>query len=75
MAESFTEIVEVEEEHEKRYRKLLDRVKDGTVFKRDAPIKWKCRNCGYIMEGNEPPELCPACNHPQTYFEELAENY
>ena len=74
-AAQFRNIAMVEEKHEKRYRKLLARVKAGTVFKRETPIKWKCRNCGYIMEGTEPPELCPACNHPRAYFEELAENY
>ena len=68
-------IAKVEEKHELRYRKLLEKVKNGTVFKRDTPIKWKCRNCGYIHEGTEPPELCPACNHTRAYFEELAENY
>jgi rubrerythrin len=74
-AAQFRNIALVEEAHEKRYRKLLARVKDGTVFKRDAPIRWKCRNCGYIHEGPEAPELCPACNHARAYFEELAENY
>ncbi|WP_455391653.1 rubrerythrin [[Eubacterium] cellulosolvens] len=74
-AAQFRSIAKVEEKHELRYRKLLERVKNGTVFKRDAPIKWKCRNCGYIHEGTEPPEICPSCNHPRAYFEELAENY
>jgi rubrerythrin len=74
-AAQFRNIALVEEKHEARYRKLLARVKDGTVFKRDTPIKWKCRNCGYIHEGTEPPELCPSCAHPRAYFEELAENY
>ena len=74
-AAQFRNIALVEEAHEKRYRKLLARVKNGTVFKRDAPIKWKCRNCGYVHEGPEPPELCPSCNHARAYFEELAENY
>lgn len=74
-AAQFRNIAKVEEKHEKRYRKLLARVKEGTVLKRDTPIKWKCRNCGYIHEGTEPPEICPACAHLQAYFEELAENY
>jgi len=74
-AAQFRNIAKVEEAHEKRYRKLLVRVKNGTGFKRDAPIKWKCRNCGYIHEGTEPPEICPSCNHPRAYFEELGENY
>jgi rubrerythrin len=74
-AAQFRSIAKVEAEHEKRYRKLLARVKDGTVLKREAPVRWKCRNCGYIHEGTEPPELCPSCNHSKAYFEELAENY
>ncbi|MDD4171081.1 MAG: rubrerythrin family protein [Syntrophomonas sp.] len=75
IADVFREIAEVEEEHEKRYRKLLDNIKRNTVFRRPAPVKWKCRNCGYIHEGLEPPEVCPACAHPKAYYEELAENY
>jgi rubrerythrin len=75
IADIFREIAEVEEEHEKRYLKLLQNVKDGTVFKKDKPVKWKCRNCGYVHEGTEPPERCPACDHPQSYYEVLAENY
>jgi rubrerythrin len=71
----FRNIAKVEQVHEARYRKLLERVKAGTVFKREAPIKWKCRNCGYIYEGTEPPEVCPSCNHPRAYFEEQAKNY
>jgi rubrerythrin len=71
----FTEIGEVEEEHEKRYRKLLKNVEEGAVFKRDTVVKWKCRNCGYVHEGNEAPEVCPACAHPRAYYEVLAENY
>ena len=64
VAESFTEIAEVEEEHEKRYRKLLENVKNGTVFKRDEEVEWHCLNCGYIHHGKEAPEVCPACEHP-----------
>ena len=75
IADVFHEIAEVEEENEKRYRKLLDNVKRNTVFRRPTPVKWKCRNCGYIHEGLEPPEVCPACAHPKAYYEELAENY
>ena len=71
----FREVAEVEEEHEKRYRKLLERVQSGTVFKRSKPIKWHCRNCGYIHEGTEAPELCPACAHPQSFYQPLCENY
>jgi rubrerythrin len=75
VAESFTEIGEVEEEHEKRYRKLLENVKSGTVFKRAKEVTWKCRNCGYVHHGKEAPVTCPACKHPQSYYELLAENY
>jgi len=71
----FKEIAEVEEEHEKRYRKLLKNVKEGKVFKKDAVVKWKCRNCGYVHEGQEAPEECPACAHPQAHYELLCENY
>jgi rubrerythrin len=75
VAESFKEIAEVEEQHEKRYRKLLDNIKNGVVFKRDHEVKWKCRNCGYVHTGKEAPETCPACKHPRSYYEILAENY
>ena len=75
IATVFKEIAEVEEEHEKRYRKLLKNVKEGKVFKKDEVVKWKCRNCGYVHEGNEAPHVCPACAHPQSYYEVLAENY
>jgi rubrerythrin len=75
VASIFTEIAEVEEEHEKRYRRLLENVKNGTVFKRDEVANWKCRNCGYVHKGKEAPEVCPACAHPQAYYELLAENY
>ena len=75
VAESFEEIAEVEEQHEKRYRKLLENVKNGTVFKRNSEVKWKCRNCGYVHTGKEAPETCPACKHAQSYYELLAENY
>ncbi len=71
----FKEISAVEVEHEKRYRKLLKNVKENTVFKKDKPVKWKCRNCGRVHEGIEPPEICPACGHPQAYYEVIAENY
>jgi rubrerythrin len=75
VAVQFKEIAEVEEEHEKRYRKLLANLKNKTVFKRDKAVKWHCRNCGYVHEGKEAPKECPACKHPQAYYEILAENY
>jgi rubrerythrin len=75
VADSFKEIGEIEERHEKRYRKLLANVKAGTVFKKEKTTEWKCRNCGYVHEGKEAPEVCPACKHPRSYYELLAENY
>lgn len=75
IAVQFKEIAEVEEEHEKRYRKLLKNIKEGKVFKKDTVVKWKCRNCGYVHEGKEAPDICPACAHPQGFYELLSENY
>ncbi len=75
IAIQFKEIAEVEEEHEKRYRKLLKNIKEKTVFKRAEKVKWHCRNCGYVHEGTEAPKMCPACKHPQAHYEILAENY
>lgn len=75
VAVQFKEIAEVEEEHEKRYRKLLKNIKEGKVFKKDTARKWKCRNCGYVHEGKDAPNECPACAHPQSYYELLCENY
>ena len=75
IAVQFKEIAEVEEEHEKRYRKLLANVKGGKVFKKDMVVKWKCRNCGYVHEGQDAPKECPACFHPQAYYEIFCESY
>jgi rubrerythrin len=75
IAAVFHEIGEVEEEHEKRFLALLERVQNGTVFKRDTPVEWQCRNCGYIHHGAEAPEICPACDHPRAYFQPRATNY
>ena len=81
-AEGFEEIAKVfeaiavaEKQHERRYRGLLANVQAGTVFKKDKPVKWRCLNCGYVHEGTEAPEECPACAHPQAHFELLAENW
>ncbi len=71
----FDKIAVAEKQHEQRYRALLDNVKNGTVFKKDKPTKWRCINCGYVHEGPEAPEMCPACAHPQAYYEVLAENW
>lgn len=75
VALSFRNIAKAEAQHEKRYRKLLENVQKKQVFKKDRPVKWRCRNCGYVHEGPEAPEKCPACQHPQSYYELLAENY
>lgn len=75
IADLFREISEVEAEHEKRYRKLLANVKADKVFKKDDVVKWKCRNCGYVHEGTEAPDQCPACAHPQAHYELFCENY
>lgn len=75
LACKFRMVAQVEAAHEKRYLKLLDHLKAEGTFKGDAPLGWKCRNCGYIHEGNEAPEVCPVCAHPKAYFERKAENY
>lgn len=75
VAKQFKEIAEVEEQHEKRYRRLLKNIREGKVFRKDTVVKWKCRNCGYVHEGKEAPVECPACAHPQAFYELLCENY
>jgi rubrerythrin len=65
----FLMIARVEAEHRDQYRKLLEMVENGTVYKRDQPIRWRCSKCGYIHEGTEPPPKCPACRHPREYYE------
>ena len=75
IANEFMQIGKVEKNHEERYRKLLDNIKKGAVFKKGASVKWVCRNCGYVYEGKEAPKKCPACSHPQSYYELKAENY
>jgi rubrerythrin len=75
VARTFRAIAKVEAYHERRYLKLLENVAKGKVFKKDKPIKWKCRNCGYVFEGSEAPEKCPVCSHPKSYFEVWCENY
>jgi rubrerythrin len=75
VALAFEMIGRVEKEHEARFRKLLDNVKNGTVFRKRAPVRWKCRECGYVHEGTEPPPKCPACAHPTEHFEIDAGNY
>ena len=75
VATSFKEIAKVEGFHEQRYRKLAKNVAEGQVFERPASMKWHCTNCGYVHEGTEAPRICPACKHPQAYYELLAGNY
>lgn len=75
IARSFSYIAKVEASHEKRYRTLLKNVEKNKVFKREEKVRWKCRNCGYIHEGPEPPQTCPACQHPQGYYEIFVETY
>jgi len=75
IAESFKQIAKVEQFHEARYRKLIANIQGNAVFKKDSSKKWHCRNCGYVHEGNEAPEECPACKHPKAHYEVLAENY
>ncbi len=75
IAAKFRGIGAIEKEHEARFRKLLENVENGEVFKRGSITIWKCRNCGHIVVGTEAPKVCPVCNHPQSYFEVKAENY
>jgi len=75
VAISFEQISKVEKFHESRYRKLIANIAGNEVFKKKATVKWHCTNCGYVHEGPEAPKECPACKHPQSYYEILAENY
>jgi len=75
IALTFRNVAKVEAYHERRYLKLLDNVNKGQVFKKDVPIKWKCRNCGHVIEASEAPEKCPVCDHARSYFEVWTENY
>ena len=74
VALTFRNVAKVEAEHEKRYRKLLANVENGTVFSADEEIEWQCRNCGYVYRGKNAPEQCPACAHPRAYFERKKNN-
>jgi rubrerythrin len=75
IAVSFEQVAKVERFHEARYRKLAANVAAGAVFKKPAPVRWHCINCGFIYEGAQAPKECPACRHPMDYYEVLAENY
>ena len=75
IAQVFKSIAKAENQHEKRYLALLKNLEDGNAFRKDKAVKWKCRNCGYIHEGTEAPQRCPACDHEQAFFELFTENY
>lgn len=75
IAKTFEAIAVAEKQHEKRFLALMNRVETGTVFKEKSKVVWRCRNCGYVHEGEEAPGGCPACAHPQAHFERLAENW
>jgi rubrerythrin len=75
VARTFRMIAKVEAYHERRYNKLLESIQQDKVFKKDTPIKWKCRNCGFVFEGTMALEKCPVCDHPKAYFEVWTENY
>jgi len=75
VALAFERISIAEKQHEKRYRDLAKNLDEGRVFKRNGTVTWRCRNCGYLHEGPEAPKVCPACLHPQSYFELLGENW
>ena len=75
IAAKFRAVAAIEKHHEERYRKLLSNIEEGIVFSRDGDRIWQCRNCGHIVVGPSAPEVCPVCDHPQSYFEIAAENY
>lgn len=75
IAEKFRAVGEIEKHHEERYRKLLKNINDKVVFSRDGDVIWQCANCGHIVIGKNAPEICPVCDHPQSYFQIKAENY
>lgn len=75
IADKFRAVAAIEKAHEKRYRKLLSNIEEGLVFSREGDRIWQCRNCGHIVIGQNAPEICPVCDHPQSYFELKAENY
>ena len=75
IAEKFRAVGAIEKHHEERYRKLLKNIEDKIVFSRDGDAIWQCRNCGHVVVGKDAPEVCPVCDHPQSFFELKAENY
>ncbi len=75
VAATFLNIAKAEKAHEERFKKLYENLEAGKVFEKDGVLTWKCRNCGYLHEGKKAPKMCPACLHPQSYFEVFKENY
>ena len=75
IAEKFEQVGAIEKHHEERYRKLLKNIEDAVVFSREGDVIWQCANCGHIVIGKMAPEVCPVCDHPQSYFQIMAENY
>jgi rubrerythrin len=75
IAAKFEMVGAIEKHHEERYRKLLKNIEDKVVFSKDGDVIWQCSNCGHIVIGKNAPEVCPVCNHPQSYFQVLAQNY
>ena len=75
IAEKFELVGAIEKHHEERYRKLLKNIEDAVVFSREGDVIWQCSNCGHIVIGKKAPEVCPTCDHPQSYFQINAENY
>ena len=75
IAEKFEQVAAIEKHHEERYRKFLKNIEDAVVFSRDGDVIWQCANCGHIVIGKKAPEVCPVCDHPQSYFQIKAENY
>ena len=75
IAQTFESIIIAEKQHDRRYKALAENIQAGRVFKRNGTVTWRCRNCGYLHEASEAPEVCPACKHPQAYFELLGENW
>jgi rubrerythrin len=75
IAKKFEMVGAIEKHHEERYRRLLKNIEDKVVFSKEGDVIWQCSNCGHIVVGKEAPEVCPVCDHPQSYFQVLAENY
>ena len=75
IADLFKGLAAIEKEHDERYQKLLENMEKGEIFKKSRPQEWKCRNCGYIHEGEEAPDVCPVCAHPKGFFEVRSQNY